>query len=664
MAERTAVATAPGRAEPSPGTPRVLLVEDDATLLGVLQRLLGDHWTVDARLDASSALEAARAHPPDLVLTDLVLPGLDGLGFVRALRSAVPTHAVPILVISGLTEEADRVRALEAGANDYLIKPFSEKELLLRVGTHLEMASLRREAARLEGAAQVRSILEAALDAVVVTDAAGRVTGWNAQAEATFGWSREEALGRPVSELIVPPERRRLGDGLETFFETDTEGMPNRRAEVEALRRDGTRLPLELTVTRLEGWGAPSFTAFCRDISERRRADEERNRLLEEARQAARLKDEFLAMLSHELRTPLSAIVGWAHMLRTGDLDPATTSRAIETIERNARLQNQLIEDILDVSRIIAGKFHLDMRSADLARVVEAAAETVGLSAKAKGVALELELDRGVGPAVGDPERLQQVVWNLLSNAIKFTPHGGRVTVTLACRQDTGEFEIQVRDTGSGIDPEFLPHVFERFRQAGSGAKRSGGLGLGLSIVRHIVETHGGTVAVDSGGPGRGTTFMVRLPVVDAAAESQRLAPVSPVEAGMEEAPRLDGLRVLVVEDEPDARQLIAAVLQRRGAGVFLAASGREGLETLQRERPDVVLSDIAMRSEDGYDFIRRVRALPPEGGGRTPAAALTGYGRLEDRMRALSAGFQLHAAKPVEPAELVAVVASLAGRT
>jgi CheY-like chemotaxis protein len=354
-------------------------------------------------------------------------------------------------------------------------------------------------------------------------------------------------------------------------------------------------------------------------------------------------------------------------MLRSGGLDEATVARAIETIDRNAKVQNQLIEDILDVSRIVAGKFHLDMRSADLVRVVEAACDTVAPAAAAKGVELRQELDplvRPCCPAIGDPDRLQQVVWNLLSNAIKFTPKGGTVTVEVRRLDDTSEFEIVVRDTGIGIAPDFLPHIFERFRQAGTGARRQGGLGLGLSIVRHIVEMHGGSVMATSGGEGQGSVFTVRLPIIEMGAEDQRVPPISREEGGLEQAPRLDGVRVLVVEDEPDARHLLAAVLQKRGARVFMAASAAEALEFLQREQPDVLLSDIALQDQDGYELIRKVRSLSPEMGGRVPAAALTSYGRLEDRMKALSAGFQLHAAKPVEPAELVAVVASLAGKS
>ena len=661
-------AVAEPRAQPAQSTPRILVVEDDAKMRRVLELLLSGHWTVETSADAASAIAAIRERPPDLVLTDLLLPGMDGYDFLRQLRAEAGTRTLPVIVISGLTEEADRLRALEAGANDYLIKPFSERELMLRVTTHLEMGFLRREAALRESETQLRAILEGALDAVVGMDANGDVIDWNAQAEATFGYTRAEAVGRRLAELIIPsPLREAHYKGLERYFETGEAPILNRRVEVEAQRKDGSRVPIELAITVVKGWGFYRFNAFARDISDRRAADTERNRLLEEAREANRMKDEFLAMLSHELRTPLSAIVGWAHMLRTGGLDEPTVARAIETIDRNAKVQNQLIEDILDVSRIVAGKFHLDMRSVDLVRIVEAAIDTVSPLATSRGVQLRQDLSAEIGPccpAIGDPDRLQQVVWNLLTNAIKFTPRGGVVTVEVRRQDDPAEFEIVVRDTGQGISADFLPHIFERFRQAGTGARRHGGLGLGLSIVRHIVEMHGGTVMATSAGEGQGSVFTLRLPVVEVGEDGQRMPALSREEGGLDESPRLDGVRVLVVEDEADARHLLAAVLQKRGARVFMAASGAEALEMLERDRPDVLLSDIALQDQDGYDLIRKVRSLSAERGGRIPAAALTGYGRLEDRMRALSAGFQLHAAKPVEPAELIAVVASLAGKS
>jgi PAS domain S-box-containing protein len=641
---------------------RLLIVEDDARMGRVLELLLSDRWDVEMASDGRQALERAERKTPDLVLTDLLLPGMDGFELTRELRAAPPTCAVPIIVITGLTEEADRLRALEAGANDFLIKPFSERELYLRVTTHLEMAFLRQEAALRATETHVRRILDGALDAVASTDAADVITYWNPQAERTFGWTAGEALGQRLGVLILPPEPRQDYDrDMERFLATGEAPSVNRRTEVEGQRKDGTRLPMELAISAVKVWDACTFNVFARDITERRRSDDERRQLLEKAQEVGRTKDEFLALLSHELRTPLSAIVGWAHMLRTSELDESTRARAIETIDRNAKLQNQLIEDILDVSRIVAGKFHVEMRSADLAKVIEAARDTVVPMAAARKVELHVDVQAKASLTIGDPDRLQQVAWNLLSNAIKFTPAGGKVSTELVRRN--GWFELTVRDTGAGIDPAFLPHIFERFRQGGDSGARRGGLGLGLSIVRHIVEMHGGTVEARSDGRDQGSTFVVRLPAVETSADKVPPLGREPQE-GMAAAPRLDGLRVLVVDDEPDARNLIAAVLQGRGAQVFMAASAAEAVTMLQAERPAVVLSDISMRDEDGYDFIREVRALPPESGGRTPAAALTAYGRLEDRMKALSAGFQLHVAKPVDPAELVAVVASLGGRT
>jgi PAS domain S-box-containing protein len=396
-------------------------------------------------------------------------------------------------------------------------------------------------------------------------------------------------------------------------------------------------------------------------LAERAALAADNARLYREAQQANRMKDEFLATLSHELRTPLNAIVGWVKLLQSGGLDADTARRAVATIDRNARAQTQLIEDILDVSRIVAGKVNLNVAPVDLNAVADGALDSVRHAAEAKGIALHAP---GPGEPIhnvrGDPDRLQQVVWNLLSNAIKFTPRGGNVWLRLAHLD--GSAEIEVRDDGLGIKPEFLPHVFERFRQSDSSSTRPhGGLGLGLAIARHLVELHGGTVEVHSEGEGQGATFRVRLPVaVEAApAEVQAVGPAAPVTA----APRLSGVRVLVVEDEADTRELMRTVLGQLGADVRLAGSAREALEAIDDQTPDVLLSDIEMPEIDGYALMRTVRERAPDKGGLVPAAALTAYARSEDRLRALRAGYQVHLAKPVEPAELAAVVASLAGR-
>ena len=372
---------------------------------------------------------------------------------------------------------------------------------------------------------------------------------------------------------------------------------------------------------------------------------------------ANRAKDEFLAVVSHELRTPLNAIMGWAKMLSSQQLDEARRARAIETIDRNAVAMAQLIDDLLDVSRIISGKMRLEIKRVDAARVIEAAIEAARPAAEAKGVAIASSLDRSVPPLSGDPNRLQQIVWNLLSNAVKFTPAGGRVEVGLAITQ--GSIEIRVEDTGRGIAPAFLPYVFDAFRQEDTAHTRSrGGLGLGLAITKQLVELHGGRIDASSQGEGFGAVFKVHLPVpaiarTGDALESQRLE--------LQKRADLEGLRVLVVDDDADARELVQTVLESSGCRVTVAEGADSALDAISREVPDVLLSDVGMPGRDGYDLIREVRLLPPNRGGSVPAAALTAYARAEDRRRLLDAGFSMHLAKPVEPAELLAVVASLA---
>jgi PAS domain S-box-containing protein len=408
-----------------------------------------------------------------------------------------------------------------------------------------------------------------------------------------------------------------------------------------------------------------------KDITERKLAEQERERLLrlestarEQAEEASRLKDEFLATLSHELRTPLTAMLGWVQMLRAGRLTPEKRERALETVERSARAQAQLIDDLLDVSRILAGKLRLEVEPMELPPVVTAALETVRPAAAAKDIRLQVTLDSSC-TVMGDTYRLQQVVWNLLANAVKFTPKGGRVQVLVERRDSSAE--ITISDTGQGISPDFQPHVFERFRQADGGTTRAhGGLGLGLSIVRQLVEMHGGTVSVFSEGEGRGASFTVRLPL----AETRRLAVhvPSPLQQAMHSKgfvcpPELDGLRLLVVDDEEDTREMLLTLLEGCGARVRTAASVDEALRLLEAERPDLLLSDIGMPGENGYALIERVRAMPPEAGGNLPAVALTAYARTEDRTRALLSGFTTHVPKPVEPLELLAVIASLSRR-
>jgi PAS domain S-box-containing protein len=499
-----------------------------------------------------------------------------------------------------------------------------------------------------------RLIVEGVLDyAIFMLDPQGRIASWNEGAHRIKGYSAEEIIGQHFSR----------------FYPADAlaENMPERileaarrdgRSENEGwrVRKDGSTFWANIVVTALydEGGELRGFAKVTRDMSERKRVES-----LEEANK--RMND-FLAMVSHELRTPLNAMLGWIRLLRGQRIDPSTVERGLATIERNTLAQVQLVEDLLDVSRIVSGKLRLTVSAVDLEPIIRVAVDSVRLAADSKGVRLQLVIDTTVGLVRGDRDRLQQVLWNLFSNAIKFTPKGGRARISLA-RADS-HAEITVSDTGQGIDPDFLPHVFEYFRQAdASTVRKHGGLGLGLAIVKHLVEAHGGTVRAESEGLDKGATFVVRLPLMSVRREESdgpTDAATRQTATGFDASRSLKGARVLVVDDEPDAREMIAIVLGECDAVVRTAASVSEALALLDEAQFDVLVSDIGMSEEDGYELIRRVRARPAARGGTVPAVALTAYARLEDRIHALQAGFQIHVAKPVEPAELVTVVHSL----
>jgi signal transduction histidine kinase/ActR/RegA family two-component response regulator len=402
---------------------------------------------------------------------------------------------------------------------------------------------------------------------------------------------------------------------------------------------------------------------LSRYIGELQRSEEARGQLLvraerarAEAEAANRIKDEFLATLSHELRTPLTSLLGWSSVLREAKRDQKVLNQGLDAIDRNARVQAQLIDDLLDVSRIVSGKLNLDVRPLDISSVTRAAINVVRPAADAKSITLDYRAEPGLGAISADSARLHQIIWNLLSNAVKFTPQGGKITIRI--EQEKSHAKVTVQDTGQGIDAEFLPRVFDRFRQADSSTTRSfGGLGLGLAIVRHLVELHGGTVSAESEGVGKGATFSATFPLL-----TERAEPVAH-DLSVAEVRSLDGLRVLLVDDEPEAREIISTVIGRTGAEVKACISASEALAKVTEWRPDVILSDIAMPEEDGYSFIGKVRSLPREKGGETPAAALSAYAREEDRKRALAAGYQMHIAKPIGASQLVTMVAKLAGR-
>jgi signal transduction histidine kinase len=521
----------------SEGRAAVWLVEDSALEAEVAKRALSPAYEVAHFAEGAAMLERLAVEPtPFAIILDWRLPGLSGLEVCKFIRATWNQNALPILMLTGLSERADLVDAISAGANDYLTKPYDTAELLARVAT------------------------------VVRT--------------------------------------RILNDKLE---------------KAEAREREART----------------------------------------EAQAANLAKDEFLAMTSHELRTPLNAILGWANLMRTGQLDPSGYFRAVETIERNAKTQGKLIEDILDCSRIISGRLRLEKERLNFGGVIKSALESVAPLVRKKGVELSVELDPEATQVAGDAERLQQVAWNLVSNAIKFTPKGGRIEVRL--ERDGELARLSIDDDGEGIDPSFLPHVFERFRQGqGSTTRRHGGLGLGLAVVRHLVDAHGGSVSAASRGVGKGATFVVTLPILKS---SDKAVSERPTPTTLFAEVRLDGTKVLVVDDEIDSREFLAAALRMRGADVTIADSAESALRLLDEVQPRVVVSDIGMPRVDGLEFIRAVRDREAENGGRAGALAVSAYARDEDRQRALEAGFNEYLSKPVSPESLTAAVAELASR-
>ena len=513
-------------------------------------------------------------------------------------------------------------------------------------------------------ARRLAAIVDSSDDAIVGKDLNSIVTSWNAAAERIFGYSSEEMIGRSV-RLVIPEDRQdeeddvlrriRLGQRLDHF-------------ETVRRRKDGTLFPVSLTISPVYNDHGVVIGAskIARDVTERARADQEHRRLLEMARAANRLKDEFLATLSHELRTPLNAIAGYARMMQTGLLKGDKQGRAIDTIVRNASSLTQMIEDVLDVSRIVSGKVRLTLVPVEMSQIVREAVETAQPAADANGIRVDVVVDPRGTLVSGDPDRLRQVLWNLCSNAVKFSGRGGRVQVRL--KRVNNQVELTVSDNGIGISPEFLPHLFERFSQADAGINRlHGGLGLGLAISRHLVELQGGRIFAHSDGPGKGSTFRIQLPVRSAQAALTEGSPARPATVDapdMPAVPDLNGVHILVVDDDQDALALSREILEATGAAVTTADSGPAALEKLRRGRTNVLIADLAMPRMDGFELIERVRSSEEVRVREIPAAALTAFARSEDRVRALRSGFQVHLSKPIDPAELMAAAAALARTT
>lgn len=503
-----------------------------------------------------------------------------------------------------------------------------------------------------------RDLVDNSHELICTHDLEGKVLSVNPWAARMLGYPQESLIGMNIRDGLLPEYRDKFDEYLRTV---KTEGSARGVMKVRTATGE-IRLWEYYNTLRTEGVETPIVRGMAHDATERRLALQREKEARLEAEAANRVKDEFLSTLSHELRTPLTAIMGWSDLLLHDEVAPRKRRQAIETIARNANSQCQLINDLLEVSRIITGKLRLEFAGCELESVIQAAAESIRPTAEAKGVRLQVLLEPDAGPIFGDRERLQQIVWNLLSNGVKFTRNGGLVQVKV--QRINSHVEIVVTDTGVGIKPDFLPHVFERFRQAdGSTTRHYGGLGLGLAIVRHLVELHGGTVYAESAGQNQGSSFTVRFPSM-LAPEQQvepRLEPqVAAVVESRDRKRTLRGLRVLVVDDEFDARALVTTMLERSGAQVLAVASTREALDSMQTWKPDVLIADIGMPVEDGYGLIRKVRALPSDQGGQTPALALTAYARTEDRIRALSEGYQVHLAKPVDRLELATIIGNL----
>jgi PAS domain S-box-containing protein len=642
----------------------ILNVDDTASSRYTKSRILRQAgYTVVEADTGAEGLRLAHELLPQLIVMDVKLPDMSGIDACRQIKADPATRSIPVVQISATFVTAhDQEVGLEGGAEIYLTEPVEPVELTTAVRVLLRLHSIERGLVQSE--ARWRSFMGSNIIGVVIMKH-GRVMEANDTFLRMTGYTREELIDSGLTwRSLTAPESLDRSEAAAAELRMRGTCAP---FEKEYLRKDGSRIWSMTTATLIHDSEDQSM-AFVLDISDRKHAALEREAAFArehaartQAEEATRLKDEFLANLSHELRTPMNAIIGWTHLLRSGRLEESQRQRALESIDRGARSQAKLIEDLLDVSRIVSGKLSLNLQPVDLAAVIDAALESQRPAAQSKG----LKLERGAPPpeftVMGDAGRLQQVFLNILSNAVKFTPSGGHVSVTLAAKG--GETEVTISDTGEGIAPDFLPYVFDRFRQADGTSTRSHmGLGLGLAIVRHVVELHGGTVRVASAGVGKGATFIVTMPQA-VGVEGTPRKPVPERMPGTYGTPGGLGIRVLVVEDDPETRDIVAAILDRSGFSYRVATRASEALSMLDDWQPDALVSDIGMPDVDGYELLRQLRARPPHLGGLIPALALTAYARAADRELALRAGYQAHVAKPVDPVDLVRAITELTGR-
>ena len=657
----------------------ILLVDDQPKNLVALEAMLED---MDVNLVMAESGMKALKHLLDeefaVVLLDVQMPEMDGFETARLIRQREKARDTPIIFVTALSRNESNVyRGYSLGAVDYLFKPIVPEILKSKVAVFVDLfrksQELRQQTEEFAALSRRNKLLlDSVAEGVIGVDAEGIATFANPAASQMTAYSVDEIVGHEIHPLLHPTDYTHRPDDTGDTCLLEASMLSARRRFVEDdvfWTSKSVGFPVEYTATPIvdaEGRANGAVITF-RDVTERRAAAmaAENERRYREAEAANRAKDEFLAMLSHELRTPMTAILGWVRMLRMGDLDPESTETAVDAIERSTSLQAQLIEDILDVSRIVTGKMRLKKEPIDLVKSLEQAVETVRHTAEDRQIRLTAEVEGEIPELQGDGGRLQQVFWNLLSNAIKFTPDGGQVTAHL--RREDGDLVVEVRDSGQGIDKEFLPFVFERFRQANSTESRPhGGLGLGLAIVKHLAQLHGGTVGADSEGEGKGAVFTVRLPLEPAEGDEDADALIIPSPDAQDATDTADdrealaGTRLLVVEDDSSIRRFLVAILRRSGADITAVESVRAAFETLREFHPDLIISDIAMPEEDGIAFIGRIRNHADRALSTIPTIALTAFGREQERRRILDAGFDRHLAKPIDPKDLVWAIRSL----